>query len=232
MMIYGYIGNKANLKPMNIELIGLIKAEKKALIKGWILSLLVIFPFTFFPSFFQEGPLMARLVDRLPMALLYTFLLATGIVAFALIYNFDALKSKIKLYKKAAFQSLNFDYYLEGAGSIVNELNVVFRGDYEGIHYRIAIVNDIEEEKGKDRKLMINPLPQEGFMPENKVVFKELRNSFKRGYELSYQPEMIEVLMDFQDHYFDDPGYILKYLSIFNGIISSQGSRLKHFADN
>lgn len=186
----------------------LLNLEKQTLLKGWLLSAIIIFPFTFLPVLFKEGALSDRLLLRIPESALYSAVFAAIIVIAAFSHNYRKLKIKIDLFQKPAFAQLGFDHFTEGYKSLVDELNLVLRGNHKGILFEIRI--DIDMEDYSRKSLLIKPWLSAEVL--NNRGLSELRQEMKRDFKLSYH--RLEVISRLEEEKLDDPTYVIRQLNL------------------
>ncbi len=119
----------------------LIIADKKSLIKGWLVSVVIILPLTFIPTFLDHGFAMDMLLERLPLSLVYAAGFAT-IIAFASIStNYNSLADRKRLFKKPAFKALEFRDGAVGANSIGQSLKTCLFGEIDDYYFNVGLVD-------------------------------------------------------------------------------------------
>ena len=114
--------------------------------KGFLISTVLILPFTFIPVIGQEGSLGVRILARLPWSLLYAGGFALLVVLAALGQNYDSLKSKLVILNSPAFQNLEFKPHISGH-DLFSEIDVGLIGDLKGVGYLLNLVLDAESKK-------------------------------------------------------------------------------------
>jgi hypothetical protein len=151
----------------------LVKLEKITLLKGWLVSILIVFPFTFLPVISGEGTRMDRLVDRAPLSLAYSAGFSVFLVRAAVYQNYTRQNKKLRYFHRAAFSSLNFRLATEGKGSILRDFNAFLLGTFGERFVRIDIEIDLEEAENNEVVLRVIP-PASGSqgvttLPLNKI---------------------------------------------------------------
>lgn len=124
----------------------LVRYEKNTLLKGWVLSFLLIFPFSFMPVLVKGDWRMQVFIDALPSTLLFAGLFSLFIVSVAVVKNFVSLKKTKGIFTKPAFKNLGFHDRFLGVGSIVKDLEVVLVGKYKTYFFLVRIIQ-LEKEK-------------------------------------------------------------------------------------
>lgn len=122
------------------DFIAIIVGERHALLKGMIVSFLVVFPFTFLPVI-SDGLTWNNILARFPKSTLYALAFSFAIVIAAVIQNYNNLVDRKYLLEKPAFARLDFHGRLDGVGSIVNELETFLLGKIGQYYFRLNIIN-------------------------------------------------------------------------------------------
>ena len=129
------------------DLIFIINAERRTLLRGLLFSFLVILPFTFLPTLINNGWTTAPLVDRIPDSIKYALGFAAAVVAVAVIYNYNNLVERKALWNRPAFTSLEFYGRLDGVGSITRELETVLLGKIGKYYFRLNLLDVDQDNK-------------------------------------------------------------------------------------
>jgi hypothetical protein len=122
------------------DLIAIIIGERLTLLKGLIVSFLLVFPFTFLPII-SDGLTWSNIHARFPMSTLYALGFSLAVVVAAVIQNYNDLVDRKYLLDKPAFAKLDFHGRLDGVGSIVNELETFLLGKIGRYYFRLNIIN-------------------------------------------------------------------------------------------
>jgi hypothetical protein len=189
----------------------LLILEKKTLGRGFLVSVICIFPFTFLPVVLSSHNSFSDFVNRVPQSLLYTVLFAALVLIAAVGSNYQKLQAKEKLFWKAAFRSLGFEMHLEGVNSIVQELSPFLTGCYGNVFYKIDL--DIDYDDSRKFRVRLLPLLTAG-LRKNKALAKNLR----KVYPLEPLEDLCIVLSPREDE-LDHPAYLSKHLTVINSEI-------------
>lgn len=136
------------------DLILIITNERKTLLRGFIISFLIAFPFTFIPPIFRKGFSLATVIERFNESTLYAAGFALLVVFAAVIHNYNSLVEKKWFFEKPAFKNLDFHGRLDGIGSISRELETFLLGEIDGYFFRLGL----PDPEAKNPKLEIIPL--------------------------------------------------------------------------
>lgn len=123
------------------ELMTMVTAEKKTLLRGLLFSFVVIFPFTFIPTIAEHGWITDFLVQRVPLSSAYALGFAAIIVVAAVWQNYTNLVRRKRLFDSPAFTALDFYGRIDGMGSIVRELETFLLGKVGDYYYRLNLVD-------------------------------------------------------------------------------------------
>lgn len=153
------------------DLLFIINAERRTLLRGLLFSFLVILPFTFLPTLLSNGWNRALIIQRVPDSVLYSLLMAAAIVIAAVIYNYNNLVERKALFHRPAFTSLDFYGRLDGIGSITRELETFLLGKIGNYYFRLNLL-DVDKES---KSIEIVPLIDlKDFKEIKKYLVKEL----------------------------------------------------------
>lgn len=136
------------------DLIFIVNAERRTLLRGLLFAFLVILPFTFLPTLINNGWTTAPLVDRIPDSIKYALGFAAAVVVAAVIYNYNNLVERKALWNRPAFTSLDFYGRLDGVGSITRELETFLLGKIGKYYFRLNLI-DVDQD---NKSLEIVPL--------------------------------------------------------------------------
>ncbi|NMM47292.1 hypothetical protein [Marinigracilibium pacificum] len=188
-------------------MITLIKLEYKTLIKGFFIVFIVVFPFTFLPVLFKDGDLIGRLFSRIPLSLLYTAVFSIMLVMAAVAHNWSNVKDRMRYFNKPAFISLNFEYILEGQGSLVEDLSPKLYGYYNDVAFQIDVYIDLDNNKRKE----IEIIPLNYLDPKSvKALVQRLNKEFKVRSDRS----SVLISIPLEENKLNDPSYLLKNLTL------------------
>lgn len=151
------------------DLLTIFIMERKTLLRGLLITFLIVFPFTFLPSVLKGGLTVQTIVQRIPDSTIYTFGFSVILVIVAVIQNYNNLIRRKKIFDKPVFSRLGFYGRIEGNGSIVKELETFLLGKINNYYFRI---NLIEPENGK-LKIRITPLIDLADNRELKTLLKQ-----------------------------------------------------------
>lgn len=193
-------------------MIQLIILERWTLLKGYILSTLIIFPFTFLPILFSDGPLIGRVIERAPMSLIYTAGFSLLVVMAAVYQNYERQNLKMEYFGMPSIKSLNFESATEGFKSLVHDFNVFLIGKFSDRYWKLDIIVDLEE-PGKNQ-LMINPVINDDSFQDNRSFIKSKKLSMSRDFQLTSNPDKIEILINLNEINFEDRDAIRKTMNI------------------
>jgi hypothetical protein len=161
----------------------LLRYEKNTLLKGWLVSFLLIFPFSFMPVLVKGDWRMQVFIDALPSTLLFAGLFSLFIVSVAVVKNFVSLKKTKGIFTKPAFKNLGFHDRFLGVGSIVKDLEVVLVGKHKAYFFLVRIIQ-LEKEK---LTVEIIPLIELAETPEKKEKLIKDYQFFHSSYPMLSQ---------------------------------------------
>ena len=190
----------------------IILLEKRTLLKGWLISLVVVFPFTFIPIFFNSETGLSKYVNRIPESLLYSAIFALLVVAAAVYHNYERLRIRIRIFNTQSFRALNGKWIKEGLGSISHDLSVSLLVHHIEMPYLLTII--IDEEDPEKRYLRISPYASIG-----KARLGELKSELKKYFKIDYTVRNLAIMLPVPDERLDDPSYIKKYMTLLHGYI-------------
>jgi hypothetical protein len=149
------------------DLITIITAEKRSLLRGFLVVFFLVLPLTFIHVIFRYGFSLQAFSQHLPEMALYAALIAIGVILYALLNNYEKLLQKKRLYDFPAFSELHFSGAVEGYNSIVKELSTYLFGKVGNYFFRVNIVNP----KQKNVQIELSPLIYVG---HNQVLLNKL----------------------------------------------------------
>ncbi len=123
------------------DLLTIIVAERKALIKGLTISFLLILPFTFLPAVIRSGLSISTIIGRLNDSILYSLGFSLIVVIAAVIQNYNGLVDRKWYFDRPAFKDLDFYGRIDGIGSVVHDLETVLLGKIENYFFRLNLVD-------------------------------------------------------------------------------------------
>ena len=123
------------------DLLTIIIAERKSLLKGLTISFLFILPFTFLPTLIKNGISFSAFFGRLNDSILYSFGFALIVVIAAVIHNYNGLVDRKWYFDRPAFKDLDFYGRIGGVGSVVHDLETVLLGKIENYFFRLNLVD-------------------------------------------------------------------------------------------
>ena len=168
------------------DLIKIIVFERNSLLKGWVISTLLVLPFTFLPTLIKYDVSFEAIKFRLPNSILYSLGFALVVVVAAVIHNYNNLVDRKRLFDKPTFKELDFYGRLDGIGSIVRELETFLLGIIGDYYFRI---NLIEPELGAN-KIEIIPLIETNGDKELLKILKD--KGFRRNWFFGKEMELSE----------------------------------------
>lgn len=194
-------------------MIKLIELEYKTLIKGFLLAMLIVFPFTFLPVLFKEGEFLNRLLQRAPWSLLYSAIFSIFLVLAALAHNWSNLNDRLRYFSKPAFLKLGFEYEMKGKGSLVEDLSPRLYGIYNEMHFNIDIHVDVEDESRN--KIIITPLIHYSNNLNRSFAYQRLNREF----DVRDESNSIIVLLPLEEQKLNDPSYLSKNLTLISAFL-------------
>jgi hypothetical protein len=123
------------------DLLIIIIAERQTLLRGLIISFLLVFPFTFLPIIISKGWTLQPIIQRIPDSTLYTFSFSLIVVVASLLHNYNNLVHRKRIFDKPAFKKLDFYGRIDGLGSVVSELETFILGKIDKYYYRLNIID-------------------------------------------------------------------------------------------
>ena len=169
------------------DFIRILIFERKTLLKGWVISTLVVFPFTFLPVITQHGFTFDAIRNRFSESVLYSLGFAMVIVIAAVIHNYNHLVDRKRIFDMHTFTALNFLGRIDGSGSLVKELETFLLGKIGEYYFRINII----EPESKTIIVQIVPLIE---TEENSLLEKQLKLElgFKNNWFFGKEIELSE----------------------------------------
>ena len=153
------------------DLIKIVVYERNSLLKGWVISTLLVLPFTFLPTVIKYGLSIEAIRFRLSDSILYSLGFSLIVVVAAVIHNYNNLVDRKRLFDKQTFKELDFYGRLDGVGSIVRELETFLLGKIGNYYFRINLI----EPELNTNKIEIVPLIE---TKSNKELEKKLKDEF------------------------------------------------------
>lgn len=192
----------------------LILLEKKTLLKGFILTFLISFPFTFIPVFFKDGEIVLLFLDRVPLSIIYSLLAAFAVCLSAVIYNYDRQKIKLELFSKPAFASLGFEYFQRGVGSLTEDLSFYLKGDFKDRHYMIDMMIDLEDMQ--DKRVFIIPLfaIDDESESSHRQLIKDIQERLKPEFKVAESEDYVQIWFRPEEINADDSLAVSKLINI------------------
>jgi hypothetical protein len=123
------------------DLLTLLFTEKKTLLRGLAVSFILILPFTFLPTIFNNGWTLQPIIQRIPDSVLYTFGFSLLVIVAAFIQNHNNLIDRKRIFDQPAFKKLDFHGRIDGMGSIVSEIETFLLGKVDKYYYRLNIID-------------------------------------------------------------------------------------------
>ena len=123
------------------DLLIIIIAERKSLLKGLTISFLLTLPFTFLPAIIRSGFSISTILGRLNDSILYSLGFSLIVVIAAVIHNYNGLVDKKWYFDRPAFKDLDFYGRIDGVGSVVYDLETVLLGKIEDYFFRLNLID-------------------------------------------------------------------------------------------
>ncbi|MEQ9092081.1 MAG: hypothetical protein RIE52_13385 [Balneola sp.] len=123
------------------DILTIIIAERKSLLKGLSISFLLILPFTFLPTLIKSGISFSAIFGRLNDSILYSLGFALILVIAAVIHNYNGLVDRKWYFDLPAFKDLDFYGRIDGVGSIVYDLETVLLGEIKNYFFRLNLID-------------------------------------------------------------------------------------------
>ncbi len=165
------------------DLIRIVVFERNTLLKGWVISTLLVFPFTFLPTVIKYGLSIEVIRYRLSDSILYSLGFSLIVVVAAVIHNYNNLVDRKRFFDKPTFKALDFYGGLDGVGSIVRELETFLLGKIGNYYFRINLI----EPELNTKKIEIVPLID---IKANKDLETKLKDDFGFRYNWFFGKEM------------------------------------------
>ncbi len=189
----------------------LLLMEKRTLFKGFLICLIVVFPFTFLPLIGGEEAFWESFVQRLPLSILYSFVGATFICLAALYHNYERQSIKLRMFAKPAFKALGFDYVPTGTGSLVDDLGFYLLGSHNEFRYIIDM--EISLDDHEQQEVILSPLiyapdnaKQDGFIKAYKVMLD-------REFKFTSNQNHLEIILSLKEIQVEDPLAVTKLMN-------------------
>lgn len=123
------------------DLITIIVKERQTLLRGLIISFLLVFPLTFLPTIIHNGWTLQPIIQRIPNSTIYAFGFSLLVVFASVLHNYNNLVDRKRIFDKPAFKKLDFYGRLDGIGSVVSELETFLLGRIENYFFRLNIID-------------------------------------------------------------------------------------------
>ena len=123
------------------DLLTIIIAEKKTLLKGLTISFLLTLPFTFLPAIIRNGLSISTILERLNDSVLYSLGFALIVALAAVFHNYNGLVARKWYFDRPAFKDLDFYGRIDGFGSVVHDLETVLLGKIEKYFFRLNLID-------------------------------------------------------------------------------------------
>ena len=127
-----------------LQYLSVIIAERRTLLRGLLVSSILVYPFTFLPIVFKHGWDKQLLIQRIPESAVYTVGFCGMVVVMAILVNYHNLVTRKNLFDRPAFTALDFHGRIAGLGSITRELETCLLGKVDAYYYRLNLI-DLEE---------------------------------------------------------------------------------------
>lgn len=165
------------------DLIKIVVYERNTLLKGWVISTLLVLPFTFLPTVIKYGLSIEAISFRLSDSITYSLGFSLIVVIAAVIHNYNNLVDRKRLFDKPTFKELDFYGRLDGVGSIVRELETFLLGKIGAYYFRINLI----EPELNTNKIEIVPLID---IKTNKDLETKLKDDFGFRHNWFFGKEM------------------------------------------
>ncbi|MEO1050752.1 MAG: hypothetical protein AAFX87_09000 [Bacteroidota bacterium] len=195
----------------------LLVLEKRTLLKGWIISFLVILPFTFLPAISSDNPFWPSMLNRAPWSVLYAAGFALVICGAALYHNYERQSIKLKLFSKPAFRNLGFKYLQSGKGSLVDDLSFYLFGVHNGFSYTIDMSIDLEDHTKQE--VVITPIIEVETNADVPDAVKNYKQLLGRNFRFSTDRYQLQILLKPNEIQVSDPLGVSKYLNLIESKI-------------
>jgi len=183
------------------DLIKIVVYERNTLLKGWVISALLVLPFTFLPTVIKYGLSFEAIRIRLSDSITYSLVFSLIVVIAAVIHNYNNLVDRKRLFDKPTFKELDFYGRLDGVGSIVRELETFLLGKIGAYYFRINLI----EPELNTNKIEIVPLID---IKTNKDLETKLKDEFGFRHKWFFGKE-IRLL----DEQINDKGFLKNVLN-------------------
>ena len=202
------------------DLVNIIIAEKRTLLRGYTLSLLLILPFIILITLLQNGFALAAVADNLPKDTMYALLFSLVIVIASVLHNYNNLVRRKRIFDLPAFEKINFYGRLDGVGSVVKELETFLLGKAGDYYFRINIV----DAELKNFKIEIIPLID---FSEN----ENLKNKLKKEYGFKEDLVLGKKFKIKEQELYDENKILEKLLDI-NNLLKELGAKPLEFDES
>lgn len=136
------------------DILTIFIVERQALLRGLIVSFLLVLPFTFLPTIINNGWVLLPIIERIPNSLFYAVGFSLVVVFVSVFQNYNNLVNRKRIFDKPAFKKLDFYGRVDGTNSITKELETFLLGRIDKYYYRLNIVDP----NAKNFKIEIIPL--------------------------------------------------------------------------
>ncbi len=123
------------------DILAIVITERRTLLRGLMVSFLLVLPFTFLPALIKNGWTTDTIYNRFPESTFYAFGFSFIVVVASVVHNYNNLVDRKRLLDQPAFTKLDFYGRLDGAGSIANELETFLLGRFSRYYFRLNIID-------------------------------------------------------------------------------------------
>ncbi|HEY3405180.1 MAG TPA: hypothetical protein VGK59_17470 [Ohtaekwangia sp.] len=159
------------------DLLMIIVGERRAILRGLIIAFCLVLPFTFLPAILKRGFTVDVIAAHASVSVVYTFSFALLVVIVAILYNYKGLADRKWYFDRPAFRNLDFQGRVDGADSVVCDLETLLLGQVRGYYFRLSLVGTDTENA---RLEIIPAIVLDGKEAEIKVLLAEYGFSHHR----------------------------------------------------
>src|SRR5688572_15305137 len=123
------------------DLLFIIIGERRAILRGLIMTFFAVLPFTFLPLIVKHGFVVDVIVARANVSMVYSFCFSLLVVIVAVVYNYEGLADRKWYFDRPAFRHLEFRGRVDGVDSTVRDLETFLLGETEGYYFRLSLVD-------------------------------------------------------------------------------------------
>ena len=189
----------------------LLLMEKRTLLKGFLICIVVIFPFTFLPLIGGEGEIVKRVAERVPWSVLYSLVGAIFICLAALYHNYERQSIKLKTFAKPAFKSLECEYVPVGEVSLVEDLGFYLLTSHNAYQYVIDM--EISLDDHENREVIITPLIYASENMDQQDYIKAYKSMLNREFKFTSNKDQLEIVLDLDEIQLEDPLSVTKLMN-------------------